>query len=83
MGLLIESPQIARWISETLDNPTFDYEVQSDGNGGIQWVERYEDGKTVEYGTALGPNKMKNRCCRRMPCAGRQVLSADRLLMFR
>jgi cardiolipin synthase C len=51
MGLLIESPQIARWISETLDNPTFAYEVQSDGNGGIRWVERNEDGKTAEYGT--------------------------------
>jgi cardiolipin synthase C len=51
MGILIESPRIASWISETLDNPTFAYEVQSDGNGGVRWIERDQDGKTAEYGT--------------------------------
>jgi cardiolipin synthase C len=51
MGVLIESPQIAKWISENLDNPTFAYRVRSDGNGGFRWIERGEDGKTSEYST--------------------------------
>jgi cardiolipin synthase C len=49
MGFLIESPSLALWISETLDNPTFAYEIQPDGDGGVRWIERDENGNQYEY----------------------------------
>lgn len=44
MGLLIESPTIATWISEHLDSPRFAYEVKQDEQGALVWISTEDDG---------------------------------------
>lgn len=49
MGLLIESPSIAKRLSEQLDNPIFAYRVQTDESDALVWFENSVDGKILRY----------------------------------
>ena len=47
MGFLVESSQIARALSETLDQTEVFYQVSEDSDGKIQWTETVDDAPKV------------------------------------
>lgn len=51
IGLLVDSPQLARQMSSNLDRvlPGMSYRVQLDADGGLQWVEQRQDGTQVHH----------------------------------
>ena len=49
MGLLIESPSIARALSAELERPAFAYRVEMTENGNLIWIEDSADGQTTTH----------------------------------
>ena len=47
MGFLVESPQIARALSETLDQSEVFYEISENLDGKIQWTETEDDAPKI------------------------------------
>lgn len=67
MGLVIDSPALARRLSETLDNsmPTRAYEVRMDDKGTIHWIER-NDGKVIQHDVEPGTSWWKRAAVKGM-----------------
>lgn len=51
MGLLIESPTIAKDLARQLDKPDFAYRVEMADDGGLVWVQQAKDGTTTTFET--------------------------------
>ena len=60
MGFVIDSPTLARGISETFDNiiPSRAYEVRLTESGKLNWIER-DEGKEVVHETEPGTNVLQ------------------------